>query len=407
MRRVEPCSTVNPVTSPSFVSRGLARTRRRLVDVQATLAVDQDGSGPRRADWVYAGLFLLLGILEGLTDVETATMPGLQVLVAVIAAAGVPWRRVRPPYAMVAAVALFTVASGLNDDVDFSMTAGAFFAIVFQMYAVTRWRPERDVILGVAAVVILDPVGAFLRTGLVADLIANFTLWTLVAATGLVMRYRRVLQLNQVEQARLSERNVLARELHDSVAHYVSAIAVQAQAAQFVAMSDPAAALRSMAEVERTANRAIDEMRLMVGVLRTSDDIARTVASTSLLDLVDPALRPQVSVTGVSDLSQLSAPVAAATFRVAQEAVTNARKHAPQARFINVDCTVTADEVVLQVANDGSSSQPDGGGYGLIGMEERVAALGGRLMAGPTPDRGWNVVARIPRDTTTTTGPSS
>jgi signal transduction histidine kinase len=345
-----------------------------------------------------AGLFLILGVLEGLTEIRSHPSGWVEVLASLIAAGGVPWRRVTRPYPLLASVLAFSVASGFTDDPEFGLTGGAFLSIVFLVYALVRWRPEADIVAALPIILIAEPLGALLRTGVASDLIASFTLWTLVAAAALLMRYRSVLQQNNLEQARLTERNLLARELHDSVAHYVSAIAVQAQAAQYVARNDPDAALHAMAEVEATANRAIDEMRKMVGMLRSSDDIARTVAQTSLLTLGDGTIHPGVQVTGQSDLSVLSPPIAAAAFRVAQESVTNARKHAKNASFINVNSTITDHEVVLQIVNDGVTGQYGGDGYGLVGMEERVLAVGGHIVAGPTPDRGWSVVARLPHD---------
>ncbi len=380
-----------------FLSPRLAWVRQRRNDLRSALAVTQSGAPPRRTDWVLAGLFLILGVLEGLTEIGFHPSGWFEVLASIIAAAGVPWRRVGRPYPLVASVLVFSLASGFTDDAEFGLTGGAFLSIAFLVYAAVRWRPEADILLALPVVLIAEPVGALLRTGEASGLIGSFTLWTLVAAAALVMRYRFVLQLNNVEQARLTERNVLARELHDSVAHHVSAIAVQAQAAQYVARNDPAAALHAMAEVEATANRAIDEMQKMVGVLRTSDDLTRTVAPRSLIALSDESMHPGVQVTGQSDLSALSPPIAAAAFRVAQESVTNARKHARDASFINVNCTITENELVLQIVNDGVTGQRTEDGYGLIGMEERVLAVGGKIVAGPTPHNGWSVVARIPQ----------
>ena len=326
-----------------------------------------------------------------------------EVVVVVAACAAVPYRRSRPPYLLLLAIGLLAVGSAVTPNSDFGSTAGSFLAMAFSIYALCRWRPAHEVYLGVAALLVIEPVSEVIRTGQVGDAIGSFTLWAVVVATGVLLRYRRVLQINQVEQARLSERNVLARELHDSVAHYVSAIAVQAQAAQYIAKNDPAAAVNAMAEVERTANKAIDEMRRMVGVLRTTDDIARTVASTSLLDLADPSLQPVVSVSGDHDLSGLSPAVAAAIYRVAQESVTNARKHGRSSTFIQVNCSIGPSEVVLQIANDGVTGRSDRGGYGLVGMEERVRSLGGQIAVGPAPQNTWSVVARIPWETTRTT----
>lgn len=387
-----------------FLSSRLVWVKRRFNDIQSTLAVTQFGSPPRRADWVFAGLFLLLGLGETLDSELPGTGVRFWELIVLLAAcSGLPYRRSRPPYAFLSAIGLLAIGSVVTPDTEFGITGGIFLALAFSAYALCRWRPANEVYLGVAALLIIVPVSEAIRTGLVSDAIGSFTLWAVVIAIGVLMRYRRVLQINQVEQARLSERNVLARELHDSVAHYVSAIAVQAQAAQYIAKNNPEAAVNAMAEVELTANKAIDEMRRMVGVLRTTDDIARTVASTSLLDLADSALHPAISVSGDHDLSGLAPPVAAAIYRVAQESVTNARKHGRSGTFIQVNCSIGPSEVVLQVSNDGVIGRSDRGGYGLVGMEERVRSLGGQIVVGPAPHNTWSVVARIPRETPRTT----
>lgn len=389
------------VARPEFIASRLAWAQDRRVDLQAALAVVQSGSPPRRADWIFAVAFGLLGTLEGLTEIADHPSGWAEVAFSLCAAAGVPWRRVSRPFMLVIALTGFTAGEAMTRDPEFGITGGAFLALLFLVYGLVRWRPERDIVIALPSVLIIGPLGAWFRSELAAEAVASFLLWMLVAAAALLMRYRFVLNQNREEQVRLTERNVLARELHDSVAHYVSAIAVQAQAAQFVAGDNPEAALHAMAEVESTANRAIDEMRRMVDVLRTSDDIARTVASTSLLDLADNNSQPPVRVVGDVDLSALSPSVAAAAFRVAQESVTNARKHGPYATFINVACTITPDEVVLQIANDGVTGRPSRGGYGLIGMEERLLAVNGHLNAGPAPHGGWSVVARIPREGST------
>ena len=380
-----------------FSSRRLW-VKRRSNDIQATLAVTQQGSPPRRADWLFALLFLLLGLGETLDAEPGGGVRFWELVVLCVACAAVPYRRVRPPYLFLGSIGLLAIGSVATPNTEFSTTGGMTLAFALCMYALCRWRPAAEVYVGVGVVAAVEPVSEVIRTGFIGDGIGSLTLWAVIVAVGVLMRYRRVLQINQVEQARLSERNVLARELHDSVAHYVSAIAVQAQAAQYIAKNDPDAAVKAMADVEHTANKAIDEMQRMVGVLRTTDDIARTVASTSLLHLAESALHPPVAVSGDHDLSGLASAVAAATFRVAQESVTNARKHARAATFIHLDCSIGPSEVVLQVINDGVTAGSARNGYGLVGMEERVRSLGGQLAVGPAPHNTWSVVARIPRE---------
>ncbi len=362
------------------------------------MAVRQTGSLPRRADWWLAFSAFLLGSLEMVGDETSYAFPLVQFVLVVGVSAAIPWRRqqVLVPVAVVLGLqAAIDIGIRVSGRVDSGVPGAQQLAGLLLVYSLCRWAPPRQLFTGFAVVIVAATIsGVALANPSVSESIMP---WLLVGLAALVMRYRSVLNMNRVEQAKLTERNVLARELHDSVAHHVSAIAVQAQAAQFVASSDPMAAAAAMADVEQTANRAIDEMRRMVGVLRSSDDIARTVPSASLADLADSTLSPRVRVNGETDLTGMSPSVAVAIYRVAQEAITNARKHARGVTCIDITCAVTPEVVVLQVINDGAlESVGAHDGYGLIGMEERVLALGGELVAGPLPDGGWSVTARIP-----------
>jgi signal transduction histidine kinase len=143
-------------------------------------------------------------------------------------------------------------------------------------------------------------------------------------------------------------------------------------------------------------------MRAMVGALRDSRSEPALVPRRHLADLAglattgSDALRVDIELRG--DLADLSPALEAALYRVAQESVTNARRHAQLATRVEVTVTGSPTDVQLTVSDDGArTTGPDGSGYGLVGMTERVTLLGGTLQAGPGPERGWRVCAVLPR----------
>ena len=202
---------------------------------------------------------------------------------------------------------------------------------------------------------------------------------------------------------KLLEREQLARELHDTVAHHVSAIAIRAQAGRVVAPSDRAAALDALRVIEEEASRTLTEMRAMVGALRdgAEADLApqRGVADIDRL-AGDGHDRPEVAVERTGDLERLRPTVDAALYRLAQESITNARRHARHATRIRVLIRGDVDLVHLTVVDDGDASAFDprtASGFGLVGMAERAKLLGGTFEAGPNRSRGWTVDVALPR----------
>jgi signal transduction histidine kinase len=156
--------------------------------------------------------------------------------------------------------------------------------------------------------------------------------------------------------------------------------------------------------IEREATQTLAEMRAMVRMLR-SQEPAEFAPQAGVADLARLASSspgaPQVEVTTYGDLSGLPAAVDAAAFRIAQEAVTNALRHARNASRVQVQVVGNRAALHLRVRDDGDpavgGSAPVAG-YGLTGMAERAAMLGGTCVAGPCPDRGWAVEATLPRD---------
>ncbi|MEU3453595.1 sensor histidine kinase [Micromonospora sp. NPDC006766] len=204
------------------------------------------------------------------------------------------------------------------------------------------------------------------------------------------------------ERAVIGERVRIARELHDVVAHHVSVMGVQAAACRRVFDRDPGKARTALAAIEQTARTAVDELRRMLGVLRDPGR-AETVRSTAagveqVTELVENAREAGLTATvGVyGDPAPLPRSVSQAAYRIVQEAVTNTVKHAG-ATVLDVRIRYLAREIEVDVSDDGRpTTPPGGGGLGLIGMRERVAAHEGVLEAGPRPEGGFRVRARIP-----------
>ena len=216
------------------------------------------------------------------------------------------------------------------------------------------------------------------------------------------MRYRASSRLREADQIRLREREQLARELHDTVAHHVSAIAIRAQAGRTLAASRPGAAVDALEVIEEAASRTLAELRALVGALRDGDDaeLAPQRGVADIERLADAAGDgPRVDVQLAGDLDDLRPLVGAAIYRIAQESITNAVRHARHATRIDVRVTGDRDCVRLTVRDDGEAGtrRRTVSGYGLVGMTERAALLGGSLEASPNAGSGWTVTAVLPR----------
>jgi signal transduction histidine kinase len=224
-------------------------------------------------------------------------------------------------------------------------------------------------------------------------------------ALGVAARSQHDHRLRRLEQVKAEERVELARELHDTVAHHVSAIAIQAQAGRALAASSPASSVEALEVIEAEASRAQAEMRAMVRVLRNQEsaDYAPQsgVADLERLAGTSPA-GPRIEVKLSGDLAALPAAVDAALFRIAREAVTNALRHARNASLVDVRVDGGPSSIRLRVHDDGDqgSGRAIGTGFGIVGMVERATLLGGDCSAGPDAERGWLVEATLPREVT-------
>jgi signal transduction histidine kinase len=337
------------------------------------------------------------------------------------AAVALLWRRTHPAGAVLlvfGATLVANIASLVAGVVWDGLYAMAVVLIV--LYALARWGSGREIMVGSALLVVLtvvdilgnDPV-------LVSEVIGGFVVLGVVVEAGISVRLMTRARTQAVEQARLGERATLARELHDTVAHHVSAIAIQAQAGRAVATADPErsaeVALDALAVIEREASQTLAEMRTMVGALRDGEAVAFApqpgVGELTRLAGSVPGRehRLPVDVELDGDLSSLRPTVDAALYRLAQESVTNAFRHARNATRVLVRVSGDDEVVRLVVDDDGETgvrsgsteAQPDadpaGVGFGLVGMAERVKLLGGSFEAGPGEGRGWIVSATLPR----------
>ena len=199
------------------------------------------------------------------------------------------------------------------------------------------------------------------------------------------------------------ERVRIAREVHDITAHSLSAVSIQAAAAERLVDRDPEAAKQAIAAARTTAKDALEEIRGMIGVLRHGDDAAETEPTAGTERLDDLVAYLERAVVGVSldtaayDRADVPAFVDVALYGIAREAVTNIVRHA-QARTAVVRLSTGPTGARLTVEDDGcgAASEGDGGGHGIAGMAERVGLLGGTFSAGPRMNGGFRVEARIP-----------
>ncbi|MGH8776963.1 MAG: sensor histidine kinase [Jiangellaceae bacterium] len=262
----------------------------------------------------------------------------------------------------------------------------------------------RDITIGFVVMAVAFAVSVVTDATGGSETIGGATLLALSAALGASLRYRATAREHLVERVRVEEREQLARELHDTVAHHVSAIAVQAQAGLALARSASLGASEALEVIDREAAWTLAEMRTMVGALRNRryqpdpHPARRGVADVENLATTRDG-SPRVDVVLRGDLLDIPPAVSAAVYRVAQESVTNPQRHAHRASQIDVTVTGTATEVQVTVLDDGgrAANAPGQVGYGQIGMTERVSLLGGTLTVGPGAACVWVVRAVLPR----------
>lgn len=266
--------------------------------------------------------------------------------------------------------------------------------------AALRWLPPRQAgALTVAGyVVILGGLAPALPSVPAGVLLAALFVSAGVGV-GLGLRARGHRRRAAVARVRREERLELARELHDVVAHHVSAIVLRTQAARLVVRRQPERGDEALAEIETAGSDALAAMRQVVGLLREARTGDGDADAGRLAELVERfgAHGPRVDLRIDGDESRWPPEVTATVYRLTREALTNVRRHAPRAATVTIRVADTGAELVVEIDDDAPPrGRRSSGGYGLVGMEERVSALGGSLSSGPGPERGWRVRATIP-----------
>ena len=280
-------------------------------------------------------------------------------------------------------------AAGAYAGRDRSVLALVYGALVYVVYAVTN----ADIRTGRAGEVW---AGAFFGVALVAVWLVGVFVRSRRAEAAATAQ--RVAVEDAVRHAVVDERARLARELHDVISHNLSVVVVQAAGARAGGAADAAA----LEKIERSGRESLVEMRRLLGVLRHDDTAPALTPQPGIGDLA--ALTESLRGSGLPvDLTVDGSPdglppaLALSVFRIVQEALTNALKHAGSAR---VEVRVAIDEtaVTVDVVDDGRGGPAETtGGHGLVGMRERVAMFDGELVAGPRPCGGFAVHARLSR----------
>ncbi|MFF1612066.1 sensor histidine kinase [Amycolatopsis sp. NPDC058278] len=288
--------------------------------------------------------------------------------------------RSQPPIAEIVATGVLAASAGRKLEPRRAAALAPALGVVMIAAPLLRYRPDLpEALLAVAAA----------------------AYWGACLGVGLILRAADGRERDALERVRGQERLQLARELHDLVSHHVSGIVVRVQAARAIteAKADADNHAAVYREIEEAGSAALAAARRLVGMLRDTEGVPPP-AGAALGDVVRAATGSFARADIAEELDQLPVPAQLATtiHRVVTEALTNARRHAPAATEVAVSARVEADELVLEIRNDGvpATPLPSPGGFGIIGMTERLAMLGGTLTAGPEAGSRWRVAARLP-----------
>ena len=363
-----------------------------------------DAPEPGAQDWALVALIVLCALLE-LALRKDLTWPLLSFVLTAGFATVLPWRRSEPA---ITTAAVFTVNSAVKT---YSLLLGVDWGGLYSMvlvlilpYALARWGSGREVTLTALLLFANFAVNLFIERPPLGEMIGAGVFLLLPLTIGASVRYRDAEQRRASAAVRLREREQLARELHDTVGHYLAAIAVQAQAGLALAAKDPQAPVTALRIIEDAASSTLQEMRSLLRAMLYDDEAAFTPAK-SIEDIERLARNESypfsVELTLEGALTDVDATLASTLYRLTQEALTNTVKHARGAKVVSITIEGTAAEIRLQVVDDGEAvARLPGAGLGLQGMQERVKLLGGSLTAGPGKARGWAVDAVLPRTRT-------
>jgi signal transduction histidine kinase len=362
----------------------------------------------RWLDRAIAAVFLVAGVVEMVVRVGS---PGpLSIAFAVIGYSTLLWRRSRPVVAGAVMFSMWIAFNLFGDDVKSLQLP--LMAALFAGYAMGAYTDGREA--RIAPLVILAGVTGVTATWeeqVFTDYIfpTAFVLIAWLAGRGVRTRTRLTEELHEaavqaqeaheeeVVRAAADERRRIAREMHDVVAHSVSVMVVQAGGARRILDRDPARAIDAATHIEEVGRAAMAEMRRLLGVLHHSDERAPQPGMARLGALVERTRSAglPVSLKVEGEPRSLPAGMDLAAYRVVQEALTNAIKHAGAAPT-EVTVRWEPEHLELEIVDNGAPAANGKAGHGLVGMEERVRLYDGELRAGRREGGGFEVVARLP-----------
>ena len=374
----------------------------------------------RRANTAYGDglLAVLVGglyVVEILTEARFAGERALSVPVALVFSATLAARRPVPLLAPLAGVGVIVLSNRSGPPL--ADTATFLFAFAVAVYSAGRYAGGRAALAGGLIVLAAVPL-AVIEPGQPFSLADSVFIAIFIAGpwvAGRVIRHRQererslegraaALERESDAKARAAvtqERARIARELHDVVAHALSVMLLQARGGRRMLADDPADTLQALDAIEHAGEQALAEMRMLLGVLREADEDLALAPRPSLRRIDE--LAAQLSATGLpvavtieGEPVELPPGLDVSAYRIVQEGLTNALKHAGRAHA-HVIVRYTGEHLELEILDDGAGTGNGGGsGYGLIGLRERVAVYGGELDSGRRPDGGYALRARLP-----------
>jgi signal transduction histidine kinase len=372
--------------------RGAAGRRPLAVDAALAVALAASAEGEILTTDVAGPLEWLvpLGLLATLPVALRRRLPLVAVVLVIVGIVTLDWvSRIQEPQSTLLPYLLVVYSAGAH-----APRAHGIAALVIAVTGLTIDEPGDMIVLGPLSV----------ATWLTGRLVRS---WRRQAVE--LARLAGALERERSETARLAvvdERARIARDLHDVVGHGLSLLVLQAGAERLSLGDDRSGTREALAAIERSGRSTLTELRRLVGVLRSADDDPELAPLPGLARLDD--LARQVRDAGLPVHLQVDGePVPlppgldVAAYRVVQEALTNALRHAQDAHRVCIRVGYGPRELTLEIADDGRpGAEPRADAHGLVGMRERVALYGGRLTAGPGPEGGFVVTARLPRGDT-------
>jgi signal transduction histidine kinase len=356
---------------------------------------------PRRGDILLALGLVVLGVFGLIAEdiSESAGVSrewdGLGIALVVAMTLPVAFRRRHPVGVLVVSGAALLVAGSLGYGIQLAQI-GTVVALASAAYFTNRTVTLRigAVVAGILTFLVVASIPTQTDAS-IAGAVATVGSGLLAVWVGDLLREARANERKLAELANEQDRMRIAREVHDVVGHSLVGIALQARAARRRLERDPARAGEAIDEIDKLASSALAETRQAVGVIRA--EMAPQPTLEQLDDLVAHLQTPDMHVRLERDAGDVPVIVQSTAYRIVQEALSNVAKHARPATA-TVSVRRAGDALAVEVRDDGAGNgvRGDGTGHGLQGMRERAELCGGTLEAGPAPDGGWVVSARLP-----------